>query len=102
MKRTRLIIALVLLWTAQSTAKADSHVMGATAHVISLIFGKGGIEERREQKQFSTYALCLAWKHQKEFLPPDPPAAIAFVYCEGIQARPEAETMTLDVTKSDP
>lgn len=80
MKRTRFIIALALLLTAQTAAKADS-LVNATAHVISLTFVNGRIEERREQKPFDTYALCLAWKHQKEFLPPDPPAFISFVYC---------------------
>ena len=86
MKRTRFIIALALLLAAQTAAKADSHFMNATAHVISLTFVNGGIEERREQKPFDTYDLCLAWKHQKEFLPPHPPAFLSFVYCEQTEA----------------
>ena len=86
MKRTRFIIALALLLTAQTAAKADSHSVNATAHVVSLTFANGGIEERREQKPFDTYALCLAWKHQKEFLPPDPPAFVSFVYCAHTEA----------------
>ena len=83
MKRTRRIIFAVLL-TAQPVATADS--MNATAHVISLTFVNGGIEERREQKPFDTYVLCLAWKHQQEFLPPHPPAFISFVYCTQTEA----------------
>ena len=86
MKRTRFIIAVALLLTAQTAAKADSQIMNATAHIVSLAFANGGIEERREQKPFDTYALCLAWKHQKEFLPPDPPAFISSVYCTQTEA----------------
>ncbi|MER8393944.1 hypothetical protein NKJ72_11080 [Mesorhizobium sp. M0045] len=86
MKRTRFIIALALLLTAQTAAKADSLIVNATAHVISLTFANGRIEERREQKPFDTYALCLAWKHQNEFLPPHPPAFISFVYCTQTEA----------------
>jgi len=102
MKRTRFIIALALLLIAQTAAKADSHIMNATAHVISLVFAGDGIEELREQKPFETYALCLAWKHQKEILPPHPPAFNSFVYCEETQIRPKAEGMAVDVAKSDP
>ena len=86
MKRTVFIIALVLLATAPTAAKADSHAMNATAFVISLAPVNGRIEELREQKPFETYELCLAWKHQKQFLPPDPPALISFVYCERTEA----------------
>ena len=86
MKRTRFIIALALLFAAQTAARADSPSMNATAHVISLTFVNGGIEESREQKAFDTYARCLAWKHQKEFLPPQPPAFVSFVYCEQTEA----------------
>ena len=81
MKRTRFIIALALPLMAYA-AEADSQIVNAAAHVISLAFVKGDIEERREQKPFDTYALCLAWKHQQEFLPPVPPVSITFVYCE--------------------
>ena len=88
MKRTRFIIAVALLLTAQTAAKADSQIMNATAHVVSLAFANGGIDERREQKPFDTYALCLAWKHQKDFLPPDPPAFVSFVYCAQTEATP--------------
>ena len=102
MQRTWFIITLALLLTAQTAAgKADSAIMSATAHVISLTFVSGGIEERREQKPFDTYPLCLAWKHQKEFLPPDPPALVSFVYCEGTLIRPKAG-MAVDVAKSEP
>lgn len=82
MNCTKPIIALALLLAAQTAAQADSGTMNAIAYVISLTFVKGGIEERREQKPFDTYDLCLAWKHQKEFLPPNPPAFVSFVYCE--------------------
>ena len=81
MKRTRLIISLVLLLAAQPAAKADSHFMSAFAHVISLTFVNGRIEESREQKPFDSYGLCLAWKHQKDFHRPHPPAFASFVYC---------------------
>lgn len=81
MKRTRFVMALATLLTAQTTARADSLTMNATAHVVSLTLVNGGIEESRDQKPFDTYALCLAWKRQKEFLPPHPPAFITFVYC---------------------
>jgi hypothetical protein len=81
MKRTRLIGALALLLAAQTAAKADSHIMSGIAYVVSLTFVNGGVEERREQKSFDTYGLCLAWKHQKEFLPPQPPAFVSLVYC---------------------
>lgn len=88
MKRTRFIIAVALFSTAQTAAKADSQIVNAIAHVISLAFVNGGIDERREQKPFDTYALCLAWKHQKDFLPPDPPAFVSFVYCAQTEATP--------------
>jgi hypothetical protein len=86
MNRTRLIGALVLLVAAQTAAKADTHIMNGIAYVISLTFVNGGIEERREQKTFDTYGLCLAWKHQKEFLPPLPPAFVSLVYCVQTEA----------------
>jgi hypothetical protein len=96
MKQTRLIIALAILLTAQPVAKADSHLMDATAHVISLTFVNGGIEERREQKPFETYALCLAWKQQQEFLSPHPPASISFIYCAQIEATLASSLRTND------
>ena len=86
MKHAKIIIALALLLAGQTAAKADSHVMNAIAHVISLTSVNGGIEERREQKPFETYDICLAWQHQKELLPPDPPAFVSFVYCVQTEA----------------
>ncbi|MDQ6437734.1 hypothetical protein RB623_27090 [Mesorhizobium sp. LHD-90] len=88
MKRTRLIIALAVLLAAPTAAKTDSPTVNAIAFVISLAPVVGGIEERREQKPFETYDLCLAWKRQKEVLPPDPPALLSFVYCEQTEAPP--------------
>ena len=82
MKPVRSIIALALVVATQTAAKADSHLMHAIAFVVSLAPVNGRIEERREQKPFETYDLCLAWKYQKAFLPPDPPALASFVYCE--------------------
>jgi hypothetical protein len=81
MERTRPIIALALVLAAQTAAKADPQSVNATAHVISLVFVDGGIEQRREQKSFDTIENCHAWKHEKDFLPPHPPAFISFVYC---------------------
>jgi hypothetical protein len=86
MRRTTLIIALALFLAVPTAAKAVPHTMTAIAHVISLTSVNGRIEERREQKPFYTYALCLAWKHQQDFLPPHPPAFLSFVYCEQTEA----------------
>jgi hypothetical protein len=76
---------------AQPAAKADFYFRNATAHVISFTFLDGGIEEHREQKSLDTYDTCLAWKRQKEFLPPPPPAFLSFVYCERAEVRLDAK-----------
>ena len=86
MKRTRFIIALAFILTAQTAARADSRMVNAIAHIVSVRFVIDGIEESREQKRFDTYALCLEWKRQKEFLPPHPPAFLSFVYCARTEA----------------
>lgn len=82
MNRTKPIIALALLLAVPTAAKADPQSLNATAHIISLIFVDGRIHERREQKSFDTMKICLAWKHQGEFLPPQPGSFVSFTYCE--------------------
>jgi hypothetical protein len=102
MQCIRFIVVLALVLMAQTAAKADPSFMNATAHVISLVFVNGGIEERREQKPFDTYDICLAWKHQKEFLPPVPPAFASAVYCDRTNIGSKAEGTAADVARSDP
>ena len=82
MKGAKLITSLLLVLATQTAAKADPQSVNASAHVISLVFVDGGIEQRREQKSFDTIKTCLTWKHQREFLPPQPASFVSFVYCE--------------------
>ncbi|MER8866618.1 hypothetical protein NKI19_23375 [Mesorhizobium sp. M0751] len=82
MNRTKLIIALALFLTVSTAAKADPQSLNATAHIISLVFVDGRFDERREQKSFDTIKICFAWKHQGEFLPPQPGSFASSTFCE--------------------
>ena len=88
MKRAQLVTSLLLVLAVQTAAKADPQSVNATAHVISLVFVDGGIEQRRERKPFDTLKTCHAWKHQRDFLPPQPASLVSFVYCEPAEAAP--------------
>ncbi|MER8406219.1 hypothetical protein NKH16_15980 [Mesorhizobium sp. M1307] len=99
MNRTKLIIALALLLAVPTAAKADPQSLNATAHVISLVFVDGRIDERREQKSFDTIKTCLAWKHQGEFLPPQPGSFVSFTYCELTNVGPTRTASIFQLTQ---